>query len=213
MARAICSVDGCGRLVATKGLCAAHNLRALRGRPMDQPVEERKMTPPAHRFWSKVNRQGPLPQGRSDLGPCWLWEGALVRGYGMFYASPDVLYVKAHRWSYEAEVGPIPDGLQIDHLCRTPACVNPTHLQPVTARENNLRSESFAAQNARKTHCPQGHPYSGDNLRINRGHRRCRTCNIERSRLWREEQRGRAAALDVPLEVVFDVADDKQAVA
>jgi hypothetical protein len=110
-------------------------------------------------------------------GSCWLWTGGLTRdGYGVFWVNRKQRR-PAHRWSYEHFVGPIPEGLQIDHLCRVRRCVNPDHLEPVTNRENILRGDTFAAANGRKTHCPKGHPYEGENLYEIRGERRCRACN------------------------------------
>lgn len=97
-------------------------------------------------------------------------------GYGYFYAGRTSLdqtgRIYAHRWAYEHYVGPIPDGLHIDHLCRNRLCVNPEHLEPVTPAENVARSHG----NNRKTHCPQGHPYAGKNVRVYRGQRFCREC-------------------------------------
>ena len=92
-----------------------------------------------------------------------------------------------HRFVYERLVGKIPEGLQIDHLCRVRHCANPAHMEAVTQRENILRGMSPAAENARKTHCPQGHPYEGENLfTYNQGRfRRCRACDRERGRQWR----------------------------
>jgi hypothetical protein len=85
---------------------------------------------------------------RTDMGPdCWLWTGAVdAKGYGRVL-TPDG-HRPAHRLAYELAVGPIPDGLVIDHLCRTPGCINPDHLEPVTRRENTLRGETIAARNA-----------------------------------------------------------------
>lgn len=91
-------------------------------------------------------------------------------------------------------VGPIPDGLVIDHLCRNPQCVNPMHLEPVTPEENTRRG--IGGWNTRaKTHCPQGHPYSGANLYINptSGARVCRTCNNEKARRYKLRQRAAVA--------------------
>lgn len=133
---------------------------------------------PEERFWSRVNK----------TDTCWLWTGTGSRtglGYGRF--QPELgnpRLVGSHRWAYEQLVGPIPPGLHLDHLCRTPSCVNPAHLEPVTNRENQLRGVGFPARNAAKTHCPQGHPYAGPNLYIAaNGGRICRTCLRERARV------------------------------
>jgi len=137
------------------------------------------------RFWSKVDRQ--------EEDDCWLW-GAAENGlgYGIFTRHKKRWY--AHRLSYTMLVGPIPEGLVIDHLCRNPGCVNPKHLEPVTHRENCLRGESFCAKQARRTHCPQGHEYTPENTYLyKRVHgktmRHCRACNRERSRKRRQREK------------------------
>lgn len=89
----------------------------------------------------------------------------------------------AHRVAYEIVKGPIPKGLQIDHLCRVPACINPNHLEAVTAQVNTLRGVSPAAQQARQTHCKRGHELNAVNMvRYGDGHRRCKTCESYRER-------------------------------
>lgn len=106
---------------------------------------------------------------------CWLWTRHVGKdGYAKvpFRASCR----GAHRWAYELLRGPVPDGLQLDHLCRVRSCVNPAHLEPVTARENTLRGKTITARNATTTHCPQGHPYDARNTWVHKGYRHCREC-------------------------------------
>ena len=103
------------------------------------------------RFWSKVDKDGP--------GGCWLWT-ASQNGYGYGKFKAPHAFVASHRYAYELLVGPIPDGLQIDHLCRNRACVNPAHLEPVTQRVNLMRGNTLASINARKTHCIRGHEFT-----------------------------------------------------
>lgn len=113
---------------------------------------------------------------------CWLWTACLTKnGYGRF--SWDGKVRLAHRVAYELLVGPIPEGLEIDHLCRVRHCVNPDHLEPVTRRENIHRGFGITAVHARKTHCPKGHEYTEDNLllsALDRGNRVCKTCLASR---------------------------------
>lgn len=104
---------------------------------------------------------------------CWLWTGR-INHYGYGEVVRKGRYVgAAHRVVYEFLVAEIPSGLTLDHLCRVRNCVNPWHVEPVPPGLNTLRGTSFSAINARKTHCPQGHPYSGTDIN---GYRRCRVC-------------------------------------
>lgn len=106
---------------------------------------------------------------------CWLWIGDQAHGYGRFVNNLRRL-TPAHRFAYELWVGPIPEGLTLDHLCRNPPCVKPAHLEPVTVRINILRSDGLAAKEARQTHCKRGHPFDMFNTRWEYGWRRCRAC-------------------------------------
>ena len=114
------------------------------------------------RFWSKVDK--------SD--GCWVWTAwNNGQGYGRFSGGRGATY--AHRFSYELARDAIPDGLQLDHLCRNRGCVNPAHLEPVTNRENALRGAT-----ATKTHCKHSHPFDVGNTYITpAGHRDCRACH------------------------------------
>lgn len=104
---------------------------------------------------------------------CWLWTGAVsVQGYGIFMSNQ-----MAHRYSYELFRETIPEGLVIDHLCRNKKCVNPDHLEPVTNKINILRGIAPSANNARKTHCKQGHEFTPDNTIIRGENRQCRECH------------------------------------
>lgn len=118
---------------------------------------------------------------------CWLWTGQdNGAGYGMIrHCGQCERRLMVHRVAYELLVGPIPDGLFLDHLCRTPRCVRPDHLEPVTNAQNLLRGNGFGAVNARKTECLRGHPLSGDNLLVSCGMRVCRTCKRARQRACR----------------------------
>lgn len=116
-----------------------------------------------------------------DDNECWIWQKFIrPNGYGEIGAGKGRSNY-AHRVAYEEWVGPIPEGLQIDHLCRVRSCCNPEHLEPVTGKVNVLRSESFAAIYAKATHCTQGHEFTPENtyIRPGRGGRDCRECRRE----------------------------------
>lgn len=161
-----CTVEGCERDRGSRKLyCNTHYGRLLRNGTTD----DRRPTLD-ERFWSKVDA----------TGPCWEWTAHVGRaGYGQIHLEGRTAL--AHRVAYQLLVGSIPDGLQLDHLCRNTKCVNPDHLEPVPGRVNILRSAGPSAQHAIKTHCPQGHPYSQGNLHVTKsGQRKCRACNRER---------------------------------
>jgi hypothetical protein len=149
--------------------------------------------PARMKFWERIER----------TPTCWLWTGPLDRdGYGITHAKGVRL---AHRLSWVLHRGPIPKPLQIDHLCRVRACVNPDHLELVTAVENVMRGQGPTAVHARQTHCINGHPFDELNTTVEtsrdgRQRRRCRTCKTatdrrqtERDRIRRQQARRDAA--------------------
>lgn len=135
--------------------------------PITAPITEADM----RRFWAKV---------AVDPSGCLVWTASTFStGYGQFKHGGRT--VTAHRFGYTALVGPIPDGLVLDHLCRNKRCAAPDHLEPVTDRVNILRGDTLAALLAAKTHCLNGHPFDEVNTRIDsRGMRQCRTCEGDR---------------------------------
>lgn len=135
----------------------------------------------AARFESKV--------AKSSATNCWEWlDYKTIYGYGHF--SPVAgKTVRAHRFAYELWIGPIPEGLVLDHLCRNRACVNPAHLEPVSVRVNTLRGIGISAQRARQTKCSSGHEFTPENTGTSStGNRRCRTCErLQKARPWQCE--------------------------
>lgn len=147
---------------------------------------------PREWFWTKFAKAG--------ANECWPWLAGLnAYGYGVFNAGHRGK-VMAHRYAYEVLVGPIPHGLDLDHLCRNRRCVNPAHLEPVTRRVNVLRGESVSARNAVATHCPRGHEFTTDNTgryvrRTGRSIRYCRACNrLKASRVYHAKRAATRAA-------------------
>jgi len=132
------------------------------------------------RFWDKVQ---PEP-----MSGCWLWTAAhYPNGYGTIRidGTPGRM-VSAHRLAYEMLVGPISNGLEIDHRCRQRCCVNPAHMEPVTHAENVRR------QGAAISHCKRGHEFTPENTQRHHGRRQCRACAIARLREdWRQNKEAR----------------------
>ncbi|MGW2520519.1 HNH endonuclease signature motif containing protein [Streptomyces sp. NPDC001617] len=175
----ICKVSECQRPVRARGWCQKHHQRwRLTGAP-DTPYRYKEgaqarvaaMPTVEERFWAKVDKNGPPPAQRPELGPCWVWTGSTdQKGYGRFYDGSRSR--KAHDYAF----GPIADGLEPDHLCRNRACVRRSHLEAVTHRENSQRAAYS------KPTCARDHalPEPGPN-----GRRVCRPCANERNRRHR----------------------------
>jgi hypothetical protein len=143
------------------------------------------LIPAAVRLWTYIDKEGPTPSVRPDLGACWMWTARVDRdGYGTF-TDDEGRTRQAHRIAYELQIGPIPPGLEIDHLCAVRACMRGSHLEAVTHAENLRRGEG-GRNNRLKTHCPQGHPYDEENTYVapatakHTAYRVCRTCRKTR---------------------------------
>lgn len=159
----ICSVEGCDEPTMARGMCSPHYGRQCRH---GDPLAGGPPRIGLERFWTRVNKDGPLPACRPDLGPCWVWIGPLDRaGYGRQSG------VLAYRYVWIRTHGPLPEG-------------KPEHLEPVTHAENMARSVQSSAS---LTHCKRGHPFTDANTyRRPSGGRSCRQCTTEHQRLYKE---------------------------
>ncbi len=172
----LCGIEGCELRHYAKGLCDKHRKRKKNTGSVELLLRQTIVL-----FRKKWKLSIEHEYGGE---PCWEWTAYKNRdGYGQFNVGGQI--IPAHRWSYEYCFEPIPSSLQLDHLCRVRHCVNPSHLEPVTRRENIQRGKS-GQFNAQKTHCPQGHPYEGVN---SLGYRRCLICGKENMRKYREAKR------------------------
>lgn len=167
----VCAIDGCEGKAISRGWCMKHYTRWLRHGDA-RKVLNLKGVSATERFWIKVLK----------TETCWLWQGALsAEGYGKFRVEPRTIY--AHRFAFEEIRGPIPAGLVLDHLCRVPSCVNPSHLDPVTQTVNILRGEAPRIKVHHARVCSRGHEVSAETTYVGKsGWRQCRLCKNLRRR-------------------------------
>lgn len=132
------------------------------------------------RFYKYVNKNSAI-YGRNNCmeTECWIWTGSVSAKYGEFKVNKK--RYKSHRFAYEIKNGPIPNKMTVHHKCYITTCVNPDHLELKTLSDNilddSIQNLNFCYFNAKKTHCPYGHEFKGDNLiRLYNGKRRCKTC-------------------------------------
>ncbi len=161
--------------------------------PLHFATWKREDTPEARAYFRERLLSLSIPEPNTG---CWLWmKGERHGGYGQIRHNGKDL--PAHRLSYEIFVRPIPPEHTIDHLCRTPACINPDHLEAVPHRVNLLRRTiGILGPEKCATHCINGHPFSGDNLRVDpkTGRRCCRTCDREKQRICVARRKARETA-------------------
>jgi hypothetical protein len=182
--------EGCDRPAEKRDKCNKHYLRYIRKTPKaERSAPPRSTTTDIERFFSFVNKMGPIAKNWPELGRCWIWTGGKVRGYGYFWAQGKTH--RAHIWSYTTFVKPVPDGLELDHFaCDREDCVNYEHVRPATQLVNTLRSTNPMAENARKEDCDYGHPFNEENTRINaKGARECKICKRQAQREMKQAQR------------------------
>jgi hypothetical protein len=178
----LCCVVDCLKPVEGHGYCVKHLRRMQAHGDAETTLVERDAVKRFHESYR-----------RSPAG-CWIWTGSDRNQFGHARMHDSGRRVLAHRWSYEHFIGPIPKGLVLDHLCKNAACVNPTHLEPVTQPENVARAETaITTINRNKTHCIHGHEFNDKNTarRLNgdRPRRACRACAREREATRRYNKR------------------------
>ena len=207
MTDTLCAADGCNRPVGrsgARGWCPQHYYRwRQHGDPLTVHPRGGHRPPVADLFWAKVDRGGPVPPGRPELGGCWRWTAGTRAGYGAFNVPASDAgprrRVEAHRWAFEQHAGPVPEGHELEHLCHAAdaaaalcgggptcphrACVNPAHLAAVPA---GGVPRGIAARHAAQTHCPRGHRYDAVDAA---GRRRCTRCQRAPVDTRRAEQR------------------------
>lgn len=151
--------------------------------------------PEADRFWAKVNKNSGVIGAKPELGECWIWTASKTpKGYGEFWLAEAKRLGAAHRWSWQQQHGSVPDGLELDHLCRVRACVRPEHLDPVTPAINNQRGMNCALRppNEPREKCANGHEMTPENSMRRTDREReqyyCRKCTAARQLRWKKKR-------------------------
>lgn len=182
----MCSVEGCSRPRRTKGMCnACYEYLRKHGTVVRPP--QRQPLPPEKRIWKFVEKKGPLPTNKPELGYCWVWKGAKHgKGYGHFNWSSRQKTM-AHRAMWRILVGEIPESLQLDHLCLNTFCVNPVHLEPVTNTENMARAVT------NRKFCRNDHDLTIEGTVMVGKRRMCVRCNRERFARFYAKNGGKTA--------------------
>ena len=183
MPRSICTVALCGRSEIARGYCPGHYQRWRKyGTAGATPICDNHRYTLIQRWAAKVR----LPDTSEG---CWIWTAARQKGgYGSIGSGLGST-ILAHRYAYQLFVGDVPDGMELDHLCRNTACVNPNHLEAVPHRVNMLRSEAPPGHHARKTHCKNGHPFDEANTYRRGVGRACRACVLAAQKAYQSRKR------------------------
>jgi hypothetical protein len=159
-----CTVEGCVRRLRARGYCTTHYAKWQK---YGDPLGAASIRPLEDRLWEKVR----------PTGFCWEWLGAHDwYGYGTFYVGGTKRVDRVHRVVYKILVGPIPDGMHVDHLCRNRSCCNPDHLEPVTQGENTRRGNAPNILASRTGTCARGHSLANAYIRPDTGARQCAEC-------------------------------------
>lgn len=171
----VCSFPGCGRQATRKSLCPTHYQQQKAGRQLVPIYSKcRPFGSPPIILFDEIECPNPALRG-----PCHIFKGGKNKGgYGQVCVMRRQTSV--HRYVWERDVGPIPEGMQIDHQCRNRACCNIDHLRVVTPKMNATENivGNIRLEQAKKTHCVNGHEFTIENTKIHSGHfRKCRACD------------------------------------
>lgn len=174
----LCTAPSCPLKHYSKGHCRLHYVRLRDYGSLDAPA----VPSVSERFWAKVNKNGSVPEGQPDLGPCWVW-GSYTSGPPPSFNLGDRT-MSARRWAWiDANGAESAEGLAVIALCRNKGCVRLSHLA-VGDDDAKARNSSWSMQ----THCLRGHEFTPENTHVKNGnHRQCRACRRNRANQWRQD--------------------------